>query len=61
MAAKSKNKYDVFNWIKNEVIPSCVNFKQYQTTIKLIWQFDKVYNDYELTRELRTEINWKYV
>ena len=36
MAAKSKNKYDVFNWIKDKVIPSCVNCNQYETTGKLM-------------------------
>jgi hypothetical protein len=61
MAAKSKNKYDVFNWIKDEVIPSCVNHKQYQTTRNLIGQFDKIYNDYELTRELRLKIYYENV
>ncbi len=52
MAAKSKNKYDVFNWIKDEVIPSCTNIKQYQTTRNLIWQFEKQYDDFDLTRQL---------
>jgi hypothetical protein len=61
MAAKSKNKYDVFKWIKDEVIPSCVNYKQYETTRNLIWHFDKIYGDNDLTNELRIEINWKYV
>jgi hypothetical protein len=54
MAAKSKNKYDVFNWIKDKVIPSCVNWNQYETTDKLIWQFEKQYGDYKLTKELNT-------
>lgn len=58
MAAKSKNKYDVFKWIKDEVIPSCTNFRQYQTTRNLIWQFDKIYDDYYLTRELKLCVNY---
>jgi hypothetical protein len=59
MAAKSKNKYDVFNWIMNKVIPSCKTSKQYQTTRKLIWQFEKMYDDYELTRKLMLELNYE--
>lgn len=55
MAAKSKNKYDVFFWIKNEVIPSCTNEEQKRTVDNLIWQFDNVYNDYKLTRILMIE------
>jgi hypothetical protein len=55
MAAKSKNKYDVFNWIKNEVIPSCKTLQQNMVCGKLINNFQEVYNDYELTRELQLE------
>ena len=39
MAAKSKNKYDVFNWIKDEVIPSCNTFQQNMVCEKLIYNF----------------------
>ena len=39
MAAKSKNKYDVFNWIKDKVIPSCTNIQQNLTCEKLINNF----------------------
>jgi hypothetical protein len=52
MAAKSKNKYDVFNWIKDEVIPSCKTLQQSVVCEKLIRNFQEVYNDYELTRLL---------
>jgi len=55
MAAKSKNKYDVFNWIKDEVIPSCVTIQQNMICDKLISNFRETYNDYELTRELLLE------
>jgi len=61
MAGKSKNKYDVFNWIKDEVIPSCVNYKQYQTTRKLIWQFEKQYGDYELGKELILKVHYENI
>lgn len=56
MAAKSKNKLNVFNWIKDKVIPPCANYKQYQTTRNLIWQFEKQYGDHKLTRELALKI-----
>jgi hypothetical protein len=62
MAAKSKNKYDVFNWIKDEVIPSCTNIQQSLICEKLIMNFENVYDDYELTRELMVEnIDYKNV
>lgn len=61
MAAKSKNKYDVYNWIKNEVIPSCTNIQQNLTCEKLIRNFQEVYNDYELSRELMLENDLMYV
>ena len=61
MAAKSKNKYDVYNWIKDEVIPSCTNIQQNLTCEKLIRNFQEVYNDYELSRELMLENDLMYV
>jgi acyl CoA:acetate/3-ketoacid CoA transferase len=60
MAAKSKNKYDVFNWIKDEVIPSIQNYQQSLTCEKLIDNFDRMYNDNELTKELSTIRYFKY-
>jgi hypothetical protein len=61
MAAKSKNKYDVFNWIMNEIIPSCNTLQQNLVCEKLIRNFQEVYDDYELTRELMNENNLMYV
>jgi hypothetical protein len=61
MAAKSKNKYDVFNWIKDKVIPSCKTLQQNLVCEKLIRNFQEVYDDYELTRELMNENNLMYV
>ena len=55
MAAKSKNKYDVYNWIKDKVIPSCTNIRQLTTCDNLINNFENIYNDRELTRELMFE------
>jgi hypothetical protein len=60
MAAKSKNKYDVFNWIKDEVIPSIQNYQQSLTCEKLIDNFDRIYIDRELTKELNTIRYFKY-
>ena len=60
MAAKSKNKYDVFNWIKDEIIPSIQNYQQSLSCEKLIDNFDRVYNDRELTKELNTIRYFKY-
>jgi hypothetical protein len=61
MAAKSKNKYDVFNWIKYEVIPSCTNIQQNLNCEKLIRNYETLYNDYELSRKLMLEcINYNY-
>jgi hypothetical protein len=61
MAAKSKNKYDVFNWIMNEIIPSCNTLQQNLVCEKLIRNFQEVYDDYELTRELMLENDLMYV
>lgn len=55
MAAKSKNMYDVFTWIKYQVIPSCTNIQQNITCEKLIRNFEKTYNNHNLTRELMLE------
>ena len=61
MAAKSKNKYDVFNWIKDEIIPSCTNIQQNLTCEKLIRNYETVYSDYELSRKLMLKcINYNY-
>lgn len=61
MAAKSKNKYDVYVWIKDKVIPSCKTYKQCDSVHRLIWNFEKIYNDRELTRELNSELTWKQI
>lgn len=51
MAALSDNKYDVFNWII-KVYDSCENISQVRTTAKLIQNFRKVYDDWELYLQL---------
>ena len=57
MAAKSKNKYDVYNWIKDEVIPSNTTLKHYFATMKLIINFRKTYNDIDLYLDLVLQNN----
>ena len=55
MAAKSKNKYDVYQWIKYQVIPSCTDIGHYFACSRLVRNFGLTYNDPELTRELMLE------
>jgi hypothetical protein len=54
MAAKSDNKYDVFNWII-KVYDSCENVSQIITTEKLIRNFRKMYDDYILYEKLQDD------
>ena len=44
MAAISKNKYDVFMWIK-KVILSCETLKQLFVAFDLVSNFEKMYKD----------------
>lgn len=55
MAGKSKNKYDIYYWIKDEVIPSCEqgNIKQHLACNRLIKNFYKIYDDFEMQLVLR--------
>ena len=55
MAAKSKNKYDVYNWIKDEIIPSGTTLDHYYTTIRLIINFRETYDDIDLYLALDSE------
>ena len=63
MAAKSKNKHDVYEWIFNEVIPSCKTRDQKISCSKLInnWSktYESIYYGYILTRQLLIELNLK--
>lgn len=43
MAAISKNKYDVFNWVI-KVYKSCTTYKQLGGAMKLRKRFDKIYS-----------------
>ena len=52
MAAKSNNKYDVFDWIK-KIIDSCETSKQLVRCIPLMKCFNTMYKDSGLYDELR--------
>lgn len=53
MAARSKNKYDVYNWIRDEIIPSIQNQDQQSVAHNLINNFLTTYKDTSLTFSLR--------
>jgi len=52
MAAISKNKYDVYSWIKT-VIDSCQNHLQWVRCTSLLRGFRDIYQDDKLYREVR--------
>ena len=52
MAAKSKDKYDVFEWIK-KVIDSCETLKHRIVANTLINNFYKMHGDFELKTNLQ--------
>lgn len=56
MAAKSKSKYDVYRWIRDQIIPSCKTIYQKQTARNLISNFHKQYNDQPLTSSLKLKL-----
>ena len=62
MATKSKNKHDVYNWIKDEIIPPCKTIPQIVSCHNLIRNFQQTYDDCELTNQLMlTCIGYKNV
>jgi hypothetical protein len=52
MAAKSDNKYDVYEWIK-QVIDSCQTYFHYSRAHNLIDNFFSMYQDSDLSGSLR--------
>lgn len=58
MAANSKNKFDVYVWIKHKVIPSCNTLDQKRSAENLIDNFHRLYKDYDLVRDLYTYLNY---
>ncbi len=59
MAALTDNKYDVYNWII-KIIDSCKNYHHFRAASNLVSNFDKKYDDWELTGELRSYESDKY-
>jgi hypothetical protein len=59
MAALTDNKYDVYNWIE-KVIDSCKNYHHFRAVDNLITNFDRVYDDWELTGKLLVYSSHKY-
>jgi hypothetical protein len=57
MAAKSDNKYDVYNWII-EVAKSCTTLKQSIYANKLAQLFLKKYDDFDMYCDL-SEKTWE--
>ena len=51
MAALTDNKYDVYNWII-KVIDSCETYFHFRNVKTLIINFNKIYDDWELTGQL---------
>jgi hypothetical protein len=59
MAALTDNKYDVYNWIE-KVIDSCTTYFHFKSVDALITNFDRVYDDWELTGKLLVYSSHKY-
>ena len=51
MAAISDNKYDVYNWII-DIVKSCQSIKHTIVVNKLVSQFLKQYDDWDLYHQL---------
>lgn len=54
MAAVSDNKYDVYNWIV-DIAKSCQSIKHTIVVNKLVSQFLKQYDDWDLYHQLSYE------
>jgi hypothetical protein len=59
MASLTDNKYDVYNWI-TKVIDSCNNYHHFRAAGNIITNFDKAYDDWQLTGKLRGYSSDKY-
>lgn len=56
MAASSNNKHDVYNWII-DIAKSCQSVKHMVVVSKLVSQFLKQYDDWDLYHQLCGEID----
>jgi acyl CoA:acetate/3-ketoacid CoA transferase len=59
MAAKSKNMYDVFNWIKDDVLSSIDRFDQTKVAENLIINFRNQYSKNKTAIDLYCTLNYK--
>ena len=58
MAAKSKNMYDVFNWIKDDVLSSIDRFDQTRVAERLIINFRTQYSKHKGAIDLYCTLNY---
>ena len=59
MAAKSKNMYDVFNWIKDDVLSSINRFDQTKVAENLIINFRNQYSKNKTAIDLYCTLNYE--
>jgi acyl CoA:acetate/3-ketoacid CoA transferase len=59
MAAKSKNMYDVFNWIKDDVLSSINRFDQTRVAERLIINFRTQYSKHKTAIDLYCILNYE--
>jgi len=59
MAAKSKNMYDVFNWIKDDVLSSINRFDQTKVAGALIINFRNQYSKNKNAIDLYCTLNYE--
>ena len=59
MAAKSKNMYDVFNWIKDDVFSSIDRFDQTKVAENLIINFRNQYSKNKTAIDLYCTLNYE--
>ena len=59
MAAKSKNMYDVFTWIKDDVLSSIDRFDQTRVVEKLIINFRNQYSKNKDVIDLYCTLNYE--
>ena len=59
MAAKSKNMYDVFNWIKDDVLSSIDRFDQTRVAERLIINFRTQYSKHKDAIDLYCTLNYE--
>jgi len=59
MAARSKNMYDVFNWIKDDVLSSINRFDQTKVAENLIINFRNQYSKKKGVIDLYCTLNYE--